>query len=58
MISLYVESKKCTIIYYKFIVNKFSLKKKNENRLTDIENKLKITKGDRGESGGKLGVWD
>ena len=52
-----MESKKCTIIYYKFIVNKFSLKKR-ENRLTDIENKLKITKGDRGESGGKLGVWN
>ena len=41
----------------KFIVNKYSLQK-NENRLTDIEIKLTITKGDRGETGGKLGVWD
>ena len=29
----------------------------NRNRPTDIENKLMVTKGERGE-GDKLGVWD
>ena len=30
----------------------------NRNRLTDMENKLMITKGERGWRRGKLGVWD
>ena len=29
-----------------------------ENRLTDMENKLMVTKGDsKGEGGDKLGIW-
>ena len=30
----------------------------NRNRLTDIENKLRVTKGERWEGRDKLGVWD
>ena len=30
----------------------------NRNRLTDIENKLLVTKGEREGGRGKLGVWD
>ena len=30
----------------------------NRNRLTDIENKLMVTKGERGLERDKLGVWD
>ena len=30
----------------------------NRNRLTDIENKLTVTKGERGWARDKLGVWD
>ena len=30
----------------------------NRNRLTDIENKLMVTKGERGLERVKLGVWD
>ena len=30
----------------------------NRNRLTDIENKLTVTKGERGRERDKLGVWD
>ena len=29
----------------------------NRNRLTDTENRLAVSKGER-EEGGKLGVWD
>ena len=32
--------------------------KQNRNRLTDIENKLMVTKGERGEGRNKLRVWD
>ena len=28
------------------------------NRLTDIENKLMVTKGERGRGRDKLGFWD
>ena len=30
----------------------------NRNRLTDIENKLIVIKGERGWGRDKLGVWD
>ena len=30
----------------------------NRNRLTDIENKLVVTKGEREGGKDKLGVWD
>ena len=30
----------------------------NRSRLTDIENKLMVTKGERGWGRDKLGVWD
>ena len=30
---------------------------KTEKRLIDTENKLKVTKGERGYGGDKLGVW-
>ena len=30
----------------------------NRNRLTDIENKLMMSKGDKEEGRDKLGVWD
>ena len=30
----------------------------NRNRLTDIENKLVVTKGEREGGRGKIGVWD
>ena len=30
----------------------------NRNRLTDIRNKLMVTRGDSGGVGDKLGVWD
>ena len=31
---------------------------RNRNRLTDIENKLVVIKGEREVGRGKLGVWD
>ena len=30
----------------------------NRNRLTHIENKFRVTKGERSEGREKLGVWD
>ena len=30
----------------------------NRNKLTDIEGKFTVTKGERGERRDKLGVWD
>ena len=47
---LYVESKK----WYKWIYLQ------NRNRVTDVENKLMVTKGEGGGAGrrDKLGVWD
>ena len=30
----------------------------NRNKLTDIENKLMVTKGERRRGRDKLGVWD
>ena len=44
----YMESK----IWYKWTYLQ------NRNRLTDIENKLMVTKGERQEGRDKLGVWD
>ena len=42
-------------IYKKMIqMNLFS----KRNRSTDIENKLMVTKGERGKVRDKLGVWD
>ena len=45
---LYVESE----IWHRWIYLQ------NRNTLTDIENKLMVTKGERGRGGIKLGVWD
>ena len=45
---LHVESKK----WYKWAYVQ------NRNRLTDIEHKFMVPKGDSGGGGNKLGVWD
>ena len=48
---LYVESKKSTNdIIFAYM--------QNRNKLTDIEGKFMVTKGERGERRDKLGVWD
>ena len=53
---------KTNSVYYHFYVE--SKNKTNEyiqqnrNRLTDIENKLVETSGNREEGEGKIGVWD
>ena len=38
--------------------NTTELTYKNRNRLTDIENKLTVTKRERGWGREKLGLWD
>ena len=53
-----VSQTKTNIIWY-HLYDMWNLKKlQNRNRLTDIENKLMVTKGERCVRRDKLGIWD